>query len=169
MRSRYGRLQRSPSPLRKRYPQDSETGRTGPTFSWRLLEGCTSLRSWTTSSRLTSRKAGHPRNQLSWRLWLVWHYFLLSPHPCEDPELCPKPAQHLKRCVVRKVCKVCKRFGDIRYNGTLDTCAYFDFREMASRLLSRNGFSCLFNCRESTILLTCVSRHFVSATRLCAR
>ena len=55
-------------------------------------------------------------------------------------------------------------FGDIRYNGSLDTC-----RGMASGLLSHNGFSCLFNCVESTILLKCRSKHFVSTTRRFAR
>ena len=40
---------------------------------------------------------------------------------------------------------------------------------VAFALLSRNGFSCLFNCVESTILLKCRSKHFVSTTRRLAR
>ena len=68
-----------------------------------------------------------------------------------------------------EVFKVCKRLGDIRYNGTLDTCAYFDLRRMASGLLSRNRFRCLCNCVESTILLECRSKYSVSTTRRPAR
>ena len=81
------------------------------------------------------------------------------------PGLCPKPAHHPESRMVSEVFMVCKRFEDIRNNGTFDTCAYFNFGGMASGLLSRNGFSCLFNCVESVILLNCRSKHFVSTTR----
>ena len=66
--------------------------------------------------------------------------------------------------MVSQVFKVFKRLGDIRYNGTLDTCAYFDFRRMASGLLSCNTLRCLWNCLESTILVACGSKHSISAT-----
>ena len=60
-------------------------------------------------------------------------------------------------------------FISVRYNGSLDTCAYFKLRGMASGLVPRNGFSCLFNCVEGTILLKCRSKHFLWTTRRFAR
>ena len=49
MRGSYGRLRRSPSPLRKRYAQNTETWRTGPTFSRRPVKGSSPSGSWTAS------------------------------------------------------------------------------------------------------------------------
>ena len=55
--------------------------------------------------------------------------------------------------MVSEVFKVCERYGGIRYSGALDTCADFNIRGMASELLSRSRFTCLFNRVQSTILL----------------
>ena len=68
-----------------------------------------------------------------------------------------------------EVFKICKRFEDTWYNGTLDTCAYFDLRRMVSALLSRNRFRCLGYCVESTNLFKCRSKSSVSTTRRGAR
>ena len=168
MRGSYGRLRRSHSSLQKKFPHGSETWRTSPTFSGSSFDGSTSSRSLFTFSWPTSRKAGRPRSQQSWSFWLVWHHFLSSSNSCEDLGLFAKPALHPGIGMVSDVLKTWKRFGDIRYNGTRDTCAYFDFRGMASGFLSWNDFDCFFNCIESIIVLKCRLKLFVSTTRRCA-
>ena len=67
-------------------------------------------------------------------------------------------------CKIRMVETITLRqhcFRDIRYNGKLDTCAYFNFRGMSSGVLSRNWSSCLFDHVESAILLYRRSKPFV--------
>ena len=96
---------------------------------------------------------------------------IISPSPDSYSAMgsAPKPARHPESCMVSEVCKVCERTGDIRYNGSLDTYAYFNFRGLASGRLWRNGFSYLSNCVEITILLKCRAKHFVSRTGRFAR